>query len=85
MNDWIDVNDRLPNDNQHIIIYCDGAFVLVAQYREDEFYDAVQDGDEYFETVSRCVTHWMPLPEPPLTTQSTHDTLTQYDNNGTEK
>ncbi|EPV4303231.1 DUF551 domain-containing protein, partial [Escherichia coli] len=28
-------------------------------------FDVVRNGDEFFETQSRNVTGWMPLPEPP--------------------
>ncbi|EGM0665787.1 DUF551 domain-containing protein [Escherichia coli] len=62
---WISCSERMPDDGQHVIIICDGAFVLYAQYRDGEFFDVVRDGDEFFETQSRNVTHWMPLPEPP--------------------
>ncbi|EPQ8077790.1 DUF551 domain-containing protein [Escherichia coli] len=61
---WISCSERMPDDGQHVIIICDGAFVLYAQYRDGEFFDVVRDGDEFFETQSRNVTHWMPLPEP---------------------
>ncbi|HHK9333657.1 TPA: DUF551 domain-containing protein, partial [Escherichia coli] len=27
--------------------------------------DVVRNGEEFFETQSRNVTHWIPLPEPP--------------------
>ena len=63
---WISCSERMPDDGQHVIILCDGAFVLYAQYRDGEFFDIVRNGDEFFETQSRNVTHWMPLPEPPL-------------------
>ncbi|HDW3886335.1 TPA: DUF551 domain-containing protein [Escherichia coli] len=63
---WISCSDRMPDDGQHVIILCDGAFVLYAQYRDSEFFDVVRNGEEFFETQSRNVTHWMPLPEPPL-------------------
>lgn len=63
---WISCSERMPDDGQHVIILCDGAFVLYAQYRDGEFFDVVRDGDEFFETQSRNVTDWMPLPEPPL-------------------
>ena len=63
---WISCSERMPNDGQHVIILCDGAFVLYAQYRDGEFFDVVRNGEEFFETQSRNVTHWMPLPEPPL-------------------
>lgn len=62
---WISCSERMPNDGQHVIISCDGAFVLYAQYRDGEFFDVVRNGEEFFETQSRNVTHWMPLPEPP--------------------
>ncbi|EDU8831995.1 DUF551 domain-containing protein [Salmonella enterica subsp. enterica] len=63
--DWISCSERMPSDGQHVIILCDGAFVLHAQYRDGEFFDIVRNGNEFFETQSRNVTDWMPLPEPP--------------------
>ncbi|HCB8130466.1 TPA: DUF551 domain-containing protein [Escherichia coli] len=62
---WISCSERMPEDGQHVIILCDSAFVLYAQYRDGEFFDVVRNGEEFFETQSRNVTHWMPLPEPP--------------------
>lgn len=62
---WISCSERMPEDGQHVIILCDGAFVLYAQYRDGEFFDVVRSGEEFFETQSRNVTHWIPLPEPP--------------------
>ena len=62
---WISCSERMPDDGQHVIILCDGAFVLYAQSRDGEFFDIVRNGDEYFETQSRNVTDWMRLPEPP--------------------
>ncbi|EOY1203662.1 TPA: DUF551 domain-containing protein [Escherichia coli] len=62
---WISCSERVPDDGQHVIILCDGAFVLYAQYRDGEFFDIVRNGDEFFETQSRNVTDWMQLPEPP--------------------
>ncbi|EPM2387685.1 DUF551 domain-containing protein, partial [Escherichia coli] len=31
---WISCSERMPDDGQHVIILCDGAFVLYAQYRD---------------------------------------------------
>lgn len=62
---WISCSERMPEDGQHVIILCDGVFVLYAQHRDGEFFDIVRNGDEFFETHSRNVTDWMPLPEPP--------------------
>ena len=50
---WISCSERMPEDGQHVIILCDGAFVLYAQYRDGEFFDIVRNGDEFFETQSR--------------------------------
>ncbi|MCU7311891.1 DUF551 domain-containing protein, partial [Escherichia albertii] len=61
---WISCSERMPGDGQHVIILCDGAFVLHAQYRDGELFDIVRNGNEFFETQSRNVTDWMPLPEP---------------------
>ncbi|EEW3512051.1 DUF551 domain-containing protein, partial [Escherichia coli] len=61
LDDWISCSERMPDDGQHVIILCDGAFVLYAQYRDGEFFDVVRNGDEFFETQSRNVTDWMPL------------------------
>lgn len=63
--EWIPVSERMPEEGQHIIIFCDDAFVLSAQHRDGDFFDVVRDGEEFFETTSRCVTHWMPLPAAP--------------------
>ncbi|EFC4117116.1 DUF551 domain-containing protein, partial [Escherichia coli] len=30
---WISCSERMPGDGQHVIILCDGTFVLYAQYR----------------------------------------------------
>lgn len=66
MSEWISVNDSLPCDGQNIIAFVDSAFVVAAQYRNGCFYDVLKDADgSLFETVSRDVTHWMSLPEPP--------------------
>ncbi|HBB4109405.1 TPA: DUF551 domain-containing protein, partial [Escherichia coli] len=53
---WISCSERMPDDGQHVIILCDGAFVLYAQYRDGEFFDVVRNGEELFETQSRNVT-----------------------------
>ena len=56
MNEWISVEDRLPENNKHYLIFNDNC-VLFARYKDK----AWQDGIWFY----RNVTHWMPLPEPP--------------------
>lgn len=64
--EWISVEDKKPENGMCVIAFVDSYFVVAAQYRDGVFYDVVKDSDGYFfETVSRDVTHWMPLPEPP--------------------
>lgn len=65
LNGWISVDNELPEEGVRVLVFSDGAFVLLAEFTGGEFYDVVRDGEEFFETVTRCITHWMPLPEPP--------------------
>ena len=67
--DWIDVNKSLPNNKQRVLVYywCaeDYTKITVGEYfsRSDgEGFWMLDDlNDELF-----FVTHWQPLPEPPL-------------------
>lgn len=65
LNGWISVDNELPEEGARVFVFSDGAFVLLAEFTGGEFYDVVRDGEEFFETVTRCVTHWMPLPAAP--------------------
>ena len=63
---WIKCSDQVPDDHQSVIVFADSCFVISAQYRDGIFYDIGKDDNgDFFETVSRDVTHWQPLPEPP--------------------
>lgn len=62
---WIACSERMPDEGAEVYIFCDGEWVLEAQYREGDFYDVVRDGSEIFETVSRCVSHWQLRPQRP--------------------
>lgn len=51
---WINVNDRLPDDNKHYLTYSsdfDGNKYRIITMNNGKFYSAV--------------THWMPLVPPP--------------------
>ena len=63
MSEWIDVNERLPenNLNQVLVIVQDEGYepyVTIRYYQEGMFLAAGVFREE-------GVTHWMPLPEPP--------------------
>jgi len=70
---WIKVEDRLPNNNQDVIIkvnqdWKDKSYKIVsAEFINSDDPDNMQfvcnSGGEPFEIGQ--VTHWMPLPNPP--------------------
>lgn len=58
---WISVSDRLPKKNKRILVY----FPLFSSSPMDGLFD----GKNFFvDSILRTdsVTHWMPLPEPPV-------------------
>ena len=65
LNGWISVDSELPEEDARVLAFSDGTFVLMTEFTGGEFYDVVRNGGELFETVTRCVTHWMPLPAAP--------------------
>ena len=64
--EWISVEDRLPinsNENEDVLIY-DGCIIFIGYYRieTDCWYFMGENGyTEYCD-----VTHWMPMPDPPV-------------------
>lgn len=56
--EWISVTDRLPEDDEVVIICTDKNFVYAGELIGDTWF---LDNDSWTETV----THWMPLPPPP--------------------
>lgn len=62
MSEWIDVNERLPELNQDVLVCKFGNSVMCYSHRITE--NGVWYGyGQSFGTKS--VTHWMPLPPPP--------------------
>ena len=73
--EWIDVNDRLPNEEQEILFTHTEIInpfknakvqptVFGGWYRKGKVYSWIGEFDKPKE--SRSFTHWMPLPEPPV-------------------
>lgn len=61
---WIRIEDELPPKDISVLIYQD-PYISTAEYWHDE-------GDVHvFMNYApyECVTHWMPLPEPPSDTE----------------
>lgn len=72
--EWISVNDRVPDKNGAYIV-SDGKDVFPAYIVDDSSILSKSDGDIFcyhyddglFERYYKgCITHWMPLPEPPM-------------------
>ncbi|MBR5874526.1 MAG: DUF551 domain-containing protein [Oscillospiraceae bacterium] len=61
MAEWISVKDRLPEDDADYLVWvADACTVERAMYYGDGEWLT-----EDLENLTRLVTHWMPLPEPP--------------------
>lgn len=58
---WISVKERLPEDDEHYLVWCsdNNSRELALYYGDGEWLT------EDLENITRVVTHWMPLPEPP--------------------
>ena len=69
MMEWISVEDRLPEDGEWVLMFC-VEFSGVDKYRAG-FYHGDNDGLSWLSAANAfgfpTVTHWMPLPDPPLT------------------
>ena len=56
--EWVSVDDRLPDDDEVVIICTDKNFVYAGELIGDTWF---LDNDSWTATV----THWMPTPQPP--------------------
>lgn len=54
-NEWISVEDRLPQKHDEVLVFCDGARQL----------DFICSSGRWYDHDHKKVTHWMPLPEAP--------------------
>jgi hypothetical protein len=73
--EWVSVNERLPDvgffDSKEILALC-GSRQYVLDYVTDDkggrFYLSLNYPKKVFEDFTEHVTHWMPLPTPPIQT-----------------
>ena len=68
--EWISVEERLPEDNGDELIVCtEDGFVGAARFTaviEEGFCWMENEGSDFYDgDLIEGVTHWMPLPEPP--------------------
>ena len=62
--EWISVDDRLPDYFTSVLVWCPGNKCIYAAYRNarQEWYTF---DDTIGHVVVNMVTHWMPMPHPP--------------------
>jgi hypothetical protein len=64
---WISVKERLPEEDQQVLVYSEDYPMEVMWFRNNKFNEYYEDLDikkDYNFEIEE-VTHWMPIPEPP--------------------
>jgi hypothetical protein len=78
--EWISVKDRLPEDYTFVLVYShmpgesEPCPITIARWNTEEWEtlcnenqnNACASGDLFRSTESEEITHWMPLPKPPV-------------------
>lgn len=66
MSEWVSVKDRLPDTFDEVLVYSNDCFISIA-WRETEKRKNGIVGWHWnsYPEIFGCVTHWMPLPNPP--------------------
>jgi hypothetical protein len=59
---WVSVAERLPEENQRVMIYTDYKNILIGKLLKEAMW--VTDNAS-FGLAMECVPHWQPLPEGP--------------------
>lgn len=81
--EWISVDERLPDSDCYVIVYCDGGNVTKSFFTTDREYLRLSRNSRYtrkaygknsgYFAISHDdgykVTHWMPIPNPPSEVQ----------------
>lgn len=60
MNKWIKISDRPPETVGQYLGY--GASIIMVDFRDGRWKDYCRQS-----SIDVSITHWMPLPDPPLT------------------
>ena len=62
---WIPVSEKLPDKNMWCLVICNewgGRITRISTFLADYFGERFEEDGK---VITRFVTHWMPLPEPP--------------------
>lgn len=63
--EWISVNDRLPEYDQVVLCYKDDRGVRIGKHMPATYADGVVAFKDLARDYAFGATHWMPLPKPP--------------------
>ena len=70
--DWIKISDRLPKLDESVLVYFTGGWHCIADLGNDSEYGyGWSFGSEGEFCRVEAASHWMPLPEPPKSVEST--------------
>ena len=61
---WISCKEEMPDDGVNVLIYTGNRMISLAWYDKDMGYFYICDSDYKYNSLD--VTHWQPLPEPPV-------------------
>ena len=64
-NDWVSVEERLPEDRQVVLFHQKDGFVYCAEYNAGSKLMSPYWSIDHDCWEAEDVTHWMPLPAPP--------------------
>ena len=66
MAEWIDVNEKLPKEDERVLVYIKPQKGLNEHITVARFVGALFLGGEGYFSFEKA-THWQPLPKPPIT------------------
>lgn len=59
--EWISIDDRLPEEREHVIVFCEDGLVGEAWHKKEGLFWWMDDRDG----IAEAARYWMQLPEPP--------------------
>ena len=68
--EWIDVHAKLPHIEERVLV-CDGGWIEICTFGKNYRTGFGSFFDEQNETIILYPTHWMPLPNTPMSTRRT--------------